>query len=50
MVHISPAKGQDSGDFSSIIALAGTMDEFCRTLELGFDRPVVNETNLEAVQ
>jgi uncharacterized protein (TIGR03435 family) len=29
------------------ISLEGTLDEFCRTLEFGLDRPVVNETNLE---
>jgi uncharacterized protein (TIGR03435 family) len=28
------------------IALEGTMDDFCRTLEYGLDRPVVNETEL----
>jgi hypothetical protein len=28
------------------INLEGTIDEFCRTLEYGLDRPMVNETNL----
>jgi uncharacterized protein (TIGR03435 family) len=29
------------------ISFEGTMNEFCRTLELGLDCPLVNETNLE---
>jgi uncharacterized protein (TIGR03435 family) len=29
------------------IALEGTLDDFCRTIERALDRPVVNETNLK---
>ena len=29
------------------VTFEGTMDDFCRTLESMFDRPVVNETNLK---
>jgi len=29
------------------ISLQGTLDNFCRTLEMGLDRPLVNETNLQ---
>lgn len=29
------------------ISLEGTADEFCRTLEIQLDRPVVNETSLK---
>lgn len=29
------------------ISLEGTLDDFCRTLELGLDRPVVNETSMK---
>ena len=29
------------------ISIEGTLDDFCRTLEFGLDRPVVNETNLK---
>ncbi len=33
------------GDIQAI-ELKGTIDEFCRTLEFGLDRPMVNETSL----
>ncbi|MGB6945461.1 MAG: TIGR03435 family protein [Bryobacteraceae bacterium] len=29
------------------ISVEGTLDEFCRMLEMGLDRPVVNETNMQ---
>jgi uncharacterized protein (TIGR03435 family) len=29
------------------ISMEGTLDDFCRTLEFGLDRPVVNETNMQ---
>jgi uncharacterized protein (TIGR03435 family) len=34
------------GDIQAI-ELKGTIDEFCRTLEFGLDRPMVNETHLD---
>jgi len=33
-------------DALQAISMAGSMDEFCRLIEDGLDRPVVNETNL----
>ncbi len=41
----SPVKPASLGDIQAI-SLEGTIDEFCRTLEYGLDRPMVNETNL----
>ncbi len=41
----SLVKPASLGDIQAIDA-KGTIDEFCRTLEYGLDRPVVNETNL----
>ena len=41
----SPVKPASLGDIHAI-SLEGTIDEFCRTLEIGLDRPMVNETNL----
>ncbi len=34
-------------DAVSGIAVEGTLDDFCHTLEMGLDRPVVNETNMQ---
>ena len=53
--EVMTAESGDFGEFPNAvpigairsIALDGTADEFCRTLERQLDRPVVNETNLE---
>lgn len=42
----APPKAVALGDIRGI-ALEGTMDEFCRTVERQLDRPVVNESQLE---
>jgi uncharacterized protein (TIGR03435 family) len=42
----SLVKPASLGDIQAISS-KGTIDEFCRMLELGLDRPLVNETNLE---